>query len=238
MISHKTFLYPLLATLIALPAGAQEVVTGFEGGPSSGMAFVSPVFSNPLGTSSAFVIRPTASYLYYEKRNALGETKITAPGASLGLGYRYSDGRFMLAVGPAFEVLWERRKNLLGPDTKDTLVGVMFAGDLSYQATPVTNVNLSASYDQTNQYYWSRAGVKQQVTDLQFDKSWALLLGAEVTGQGDKDVQQLGGGGVVEFAFDKGQTGFQIRGGYSWLSFADHSREARPYLGTGLYHRF
>jgi hypothetical protein len=238
MIPHRVILCALLAIFIALPATAQEVNTGFEGGPSSGMVFVSPIFSLPFGTNSAFVIRPTASYLYYEKRNALGETKITAPGASLGLGYRYSEGRFTFAVGPALEVLWERRKNLLAPDTRERLVGVIFAGEASYQAMPLTNVDLSASYDQTIQYYWSRVGVKQQVTNLQFDKSWALLVGAKVMGQGDKDVQQLSGGGLVEFAFDKGQTGLQIRGGYSWLNFADHSRDTKPYVGAGLYHRF
>ncbi len=168
----------------------------------------------------------------------MGETKITAPGLSLGVGYRYSDGPFAFAVGPAIELLWERRRNLFGPDTRETLVGVMFAGDASYQATPFTNLNLSASYDQTNRYYWSRAGVKQRVTDLQFNKPWALLVGAEVTGQGDKDVSELSSGGLVEFAFDKGQTGLQIRGGYSWLNFADHSSDARPYIGAGLYHHF
>jgi hypothetical protein len=57
-------------------------------------------------------------------------------------------------------------------------------------------------------------------------------------GAGDKDVEQLTGGGLVEFAFDKGGTGLQIRGGYSWLNFADHSRETRPYIGAGLYRRF
>src|SRR5258708_36544477 len=112
--------YGLRGVLGALPAGAREVVTGFEGGPSSGLGFVSPIFSFPLGMTDAIIVKPAVNYLYYEKRTVLGETKITAPALSLGVGYRYSDRPFAFAVGPAIKLLWERRRNFFGPDTSKT----------------------------------------------------------------------------------------------------------------------
>jgi hypothetical protein len=237
MSPQRSWLVVLLSIVLARSAAAQELIAGFEGGPSYGLGSVSPIFSVPFDATQAVIIKPTVSYLYYEKRTLLGESQITAPALSLGLGYRYNDEKFAFAAAPSIQVLWERQKNLFGPDTNRTRFGVLFAGDASYQAGPLTDLNVSASYDQANRYYWSRAGVKQRVTDLQFENTWALLLGPEGTLQGDKDVRQLSGGGVVEIDF-KNATGFQIRGGYSWLSFADHSSDARPYFGGGVYHRF
>jgi outer membrane protein assembly factor BamA len=217
---------------------AQEVVTGWEGGPSTGYGFISPMFSIPVTTTDSVVVKPTAGYLYYDTHELGGVTKVTSPGVSLGLGYRYSGPRLTVDIGPAIEVLWERKAPAIGPDTNETLVGTLLAGDAFFQATPLTNFNLIASYDQTNRYFWSRAGVKQRVTDLQFQNPWALLLGAEVTGQGNKDIRQYGVGGLVEFAFDKLQTSLQIRAGYSWIDFSDHTKDSRPYIGAGLYHHF
>jgi len=74
---------------------------------------------------------------------------------------------------------------------------------------------------------------RERVTDLQFDKPWALLVGGQVTEQSDKDVTQLSSVGLVEIDFGKGEIGRQIRGGYSWLAFDDHSRIQRSQQGAG-----
>lgn len=62
------------------------------------------------------------------------------------------------------------------------------------------------------------------------------MAGAEATVQGDEDVQQLSSGGLIELDFDKDDNGLQLRGSYSWLRFAGHSSDARPYV-VGLCHR-
>src|SRR5690348_12556528 len=43
MVRGKSFIYAVLSGFFAFPAAAQEVVTGFEGGPSSGLGFISPI---------------------------------------------------------------------------------------------------------------------------------------------------------------------------------------------------
>jgi len=111
-LARLLWLKPIL--LLIAPCSAQEIVTGFEGGPSIGEGFITPAFSIPLNTANAIIVRPTASYLYYDSRSKLGETKVTAPGASLGIGYRYTGTDVTFDIGPAIEVLWQRKKPIVG----------------------------------------------------------------------------------------------------------------------------
>jgi hypothetical protein len=219
--------------LFTLPCAAQEIVTGFEGGPSIGEGFITPIFSVPLGTMNAITIKPSANYLYYDERNlAAGETKVTAPSASLGVGYRFTGNEVTFDIGPSVEVIWQKKKSLkVKSTTSQTLFGAGFAADLYYQMTGSTSLNLAGSYDQPNRYYWSRGTLKQKITDL-------LFLGADVTYQGSSDVHQVSGGGLVELDFDQGATALQFRGGYGWLTFADGTKDQRPYAGVTLYHHF
>ena len=225
--------------LLTAPAKAQEVATGFEGGPSTGEAFFTPILDWTLNAANAITFKPSASYLYYETRGKVGETKVTAPGASFGIGYRYTGTDVTLDIGPAFEVLWQTKKpfgNKIA--TKETLTGVAAAVDLYWQATSFTGVNLVATYDEPNRYYWSRATLKERVTDFGSKDQTSMSLGADFTYQGATDVHQVGGGGLVEFDFQGGNTALQLRGGYSWLTFADQTHAQRPYAGATLYHHF
>jgi hypothetical protein len=227
--------------LLATPCSAQEVATGFEGGPSIGEAFFAPTFSWNLDAANAITFKPGASYLYYDTRGKTGqETKITAPEASFGVGYRFTGTDVTLDIGPAFEVLWQTKKPTGGKllSTEETLTGVAAAADLYWQATSLTGINLVATYDAPNRYYWTRGTLKERVTDLDSKSSTSISLGADATYQGSTDVHQLGGGGLVEFDFQGGSTALQLRGGYSWLTFADHSHDQRPYAGATLYHHF
>ena len=136
MSPQRSWLVVLLSIVLARSAAAQELIAGFEGGPSYGLGSVSPIFSVPFDATQAVIIKPTVSYLYYEKRTLLGESQITAPALSLGLGYRYNDEKFAFAAAPSIQVLWERQKNLFGPDTNRTRFGVLFAGDASLADEP------------------------------------------------------------------------------------------------------
>jgi len=230
---------PFLAiAMLPSPVTADELVGGWEGGPHNGYGFASPTFAIPLTHGNEAIIKPTAGYLYYDYRDAGGVTNVTEPKLSLEAGYRYSGARVTATIGPMIEVLWERKVPQFGPHTDRTHVGAALAGDLYLQATRLTSLSLGASYDAIDRYSWGRASVKRRVTDLSFSAPFAVLVGAEVTGQGNKDVGQFGGGGIVEFAFDKGESSVQIHGGYSELSFSDHSTDSRPYIGVGLYHHF
>jgi len=217
---------------------AQEVVAGWEGNSFSGNGGVSAAFSIPLSMNSAIILRPSTSYLYYDVRQIGLTTRVTAPALAFGVGYRYFNDRVTFDIGPAIQVLWEERKIVGGMSTSKTLIGAGIGSSLSFLATPTTNLNFAAAYDQANRYFSSRAGIKQRITDLNLTKPWWIALGAEAIAQGNYESQQVSGGGLAEMDFDQGRSAVQLRAGYSWFTYPDHSKLERPYLGAGVYHRF
>ncbi len=235
---RATFAAAAAWILLIAPCAARETVTGFQGGPSTGEDFVAPIMSLKLDTKSSVVVRPTASYVYYGTRDDTGAMMTTAPQASFGIGYRFTGTKLVFDIGPAFEVLSQERKTLIGKTTDQMLMGAAFATHLYYQATPFTSINVAANYDEANGYSWSHAAIKERVTDLEFQNAWALLLGADLTEQGNTAVRQLSAGGLLEFAFDKGETALLFRAGCAWLDFAGQSSNAGAYAGLTLSQRF
>ena len=224
-------------TLLSAPAAAHDSVTGFTSGPSTGEGNVDPLFSLHLNGANSLVVRPTANYIYFDTRDATGAVETTSPQASYGLGYRYTGNRLVFDIGPAFQVLSQETKTFIGKTTQQMLMGAAFATHIYYQATPFTSINIAANYDQANRYSWSHAAIMERVTDLDSREAGAVLLGADVTEQGNSDVRQVSTGGVLEFAFDHGET-LQLRAGCAWLNFAGQSSNTGAYAGLTLSQRF
>jgi hypothetical protein len=232
----STLGFMALALAAAADAGAHELIGGWEGGPSNDYAFIEPVFSFPeTGNGSAFVLRPTIEYLYYEARETSGLTKVSSPGVSLGIGWRLRTPRLTLTIGPGYEARWERRNLSDGTELKDTLKGFTASADAFFQANPLTNLFLITTYGDANHYAWTRAGIKRQVTNVEFKRSTAISLGVELTEQGNSDVRRDQAGGLLEFAFLNTHTSLQLRSGYSRSRNADGSIQRQPYFGIGVY---
>lgn len=228
----------VLVSIFALPrlAEAQELVTGWEGGPSYGYAFASPVFSVPLSSQNIFVLRPTLSYLYYDFGQGDGFTKVKSPGAGLQLGYRRQTRRLTYTITPGFEVRRDDRLLFNGRRSVNTEIGAVIQGEAFFQATRLINLNLISNYGTADHYVWTRVGFKRQVTGSK-KEGRGLDLGTELNGQGNADVHQLEAGGLIEVPLWSSSS-LQFRSGYAHLWFADGSTQVRPYVGVGFYRHF
>jgi hypothetical protein len=225
--------------LLRVPiARGQELVAGWEGGPSNGYGFVSPIFTVPSSNRNMFLIRPTVSDLYYNFRDVGGFTYVTSPGAAIQIGYRLQTRRLTFTIGPGYEVRWDHRRFASGQTVNTTQTGVTMEGDAFLQESSLTNLNIISSYEAANHYFWTRAGIKRQVTDTDFIRSVALSIGPELTGQGNHDAHQAEVGGMLEFGLPRTHASLQFRAGYARLWFVDGSTDSRPYFGVGFYHRF
>jgi hypothetical protein len=226
----------LLATWCS--ASGQELVGGWEGGPANGYSFIAPVFSIPGSGPHSFVVRPTASFLYYNYRDSGGMTDVTSPGIGVLLGYRLRTRRLTLTAGPGVEARWDHRRFADGTTLDKPQLGATAQAEAFFQANPLTNLNLIGSYGQANRYTWIRGGLKRQVTNRNFKAPTALLLGPEITAQGNRDARQYQAGAVMELAFLRAHGSVQFRSGYARLEFRDASVKVRPYFGVGLYRSF
>ncbi len=225
----------VLFVAASLPAVGQEFIGGYEGGPGNGYSFGSSVFSIPSTGTNSFIIRPTFSYLYYNYQDTGGFTDVTSPGLGMTLGYRLRLGRLTFTAGPGVETRWEHRNFPNGTTSDKTLLGATGMGEAFFQANSLTNLNLIGNYTQNERYTWVRGGLKRQITNRNFKRSTAWLIGPELTGQGNRDVRQYQAGGVLELALLPSHVSIQFRSGYGHLQFHDGSTDNRPYFGLGFY---
>ncbi len=228
----------LAAVTLATGAQAQELVGGWEGDGPDGYAFLSPAWGVDLGGGDSLVFRGAASYLYYTTHDAGGSTDVSSPGGSLGLAFRYRTPRLTLTFGPGYEARQTRRSPATGTSETVQERGFTLQGDAYFQATRLTTLTAIASYGDANRYAWARAGLKRQVTNTSFTEPTALLLGVELTGQGNYEIHTAQAGGLLEVAFLKAHGSLQLRGGFSRSTYRDGSRQQRAYFGLGFYRAF
>jgi hypothetical protein len=224
--------------LISPRAWSQELVTGWEGGPSNGYAFVSPIFTAPISKENLFLVRPTVSYLYYNFPDVGGTTDVSSPGTAVQIGYRLQLPRLTFTIGPGVEVRWERRNLGSGSTINTTQIGATAEADAFFQATSLTNLNIISNFETANHYFWTRAGIKRLITNTNYSKPVGLSIGIDLTGQGNHDLHQLEAGGLLELGFPRANSSMQFRVGYDHQWFANNSANAKPYFGVGFYHRF
>jgi hypothetical protein len=215
----------------------QELITGWEGSSSRGYAFVSPVVTVHRSDQFSWIVRGSLSYLYYDFPEGNGKTKVRSPGESLGIAFRYSAPGITATIGPGYETRQTKRRLASGAETRENEDGVLIQGDVSYQVTPLTNLSLLGSYSGANDYVWVRAGVKRQITNFDHQGSTTLHVGAEVTGQGNKDSKSAQIGPVLEIAYPRVNTSLQLRAGLQRVEAGD-SRNSQAYFGAGLYRAF
>lgn len=227
------------AGLAYAPASiGQEVVAGWEGSSGHGYAFVAPALTLRRGDQVSWILRGAVSYLYYDFPEAGGNTEVRSPGGSLGLAWRYAAPRFTATVGPGYEVRETRRRLAAGGENSVRESGLTLEGNVFIQATPRTVVSLLGSYGKANDYYWARGGVKQRIGGFAVGDAIAWHMGAELTSQGNQDVESRQLGGVLEAAFPRAQASLQFRAGYSRRENADGSSKSEPYFGAGFYRAF
>jgi hypothetical protein len=220
----------------AARAGIFELVSGWEGNDRQGYASLMPSQSIDVG-KNFLVLHASANYLYYEFTDVGGLTEVTSPGAGAGVSFRWTGERLTFSAGPGYEVRRTERTLAGGAKQEETEHGFNLQSSLFFQANPLTNFSLIASYSAANKYIWARGGVKRQISNKLFDNSGAFSLGAEITGQGNDDTEVYHAGLFVEVAHFPKRVSLQLRSGYPLHRYPDLD-ESRPYFGLSIYKAF
>lgn len=220
----------------AATAQAIELVGGWEGSGERGYEFLSPVLTVAESPAHALLFRGAASYLYYSLPSPGGSTDVTSPGASIGIAYRKKLRKGSVTIGPGYEIRETERQGVLSE--RETERGLTVQGDIFYQVRPLDTLFLIGSFGKANEYVWSRAGYKRQLTNTDFRGPRAFSLGGEITAQGNEDLRAVQAGAMLEWAFMRSSTSLQLRGGVGRTDYEMGESEESPYLGIGFYRRF
>lgn len=236
----RAFAWLLLSVGAAATASAAgyELIGGWEGESDRGYGFLMPVVIVDLEPRRALVVSGSLNHLRYPVPGPGGVTEVESPGADFSLGYRWRKPRLTATFGPGFSSKRTTRRAPNGVESRETESGLTAQGTLFVDATPLTNLNLIASYSDANEYLWSRAGAKRRLTNRDSSRPRSLLLGVELTLQGNDEVESRSLGGLLEIAFHRARGSLQLRTGYSDVELADGSTRSEPYLGVGFYKAF
>lgn len=236
--AFRTLAWASLLSSAAQCAWADSALSaGWEGGSSRGYGFVAPTVSFGKSNAWAWTASASLSYLYYEFADAGGVTRVNSPGEAVAVGLRYTGPRLTLAFGPGYEIRQTTRRVGGGDKVDDDESGFIVNGSAFFQATPRTQLSAILGYGDANEYFWSRIGVKRQLTNFDYSGAVALHGGVELTTQGNADSEANQIGGLVEAALPRSRASLQLRAGVSRDS-SDGNDETHGYLGVGFYRGF
>lgn len=208
--------------------------------------FIGPQWNRPLNDNVRLTARAYVNWLQYEFEEAGGITKVSGPGVSTRVGLKFGDrNTFGIGAGPSFK--WREREfedldgnDIEGPDDaedEDMEVGFNVGADAYINATDRDVLHGIVNYDTVDDYLWTRAAYKRQITNFDWKETWAHFLGVEGILQGNDDIRTLMLGGLVEFTHAPSSTSLMFRAGFKKSSFDTADDRSGPYFGVNFYKR-
>lgn len=224
--------------------GYWEAIGGFEADThGTGYGFLGPRYNHPISDSLALTARVYGTYLFYEFENDRGgTTTVRSPGFSPSVGLRFGrKARIHVAVGLSSKhedrEITDGAGRLLS-DTSRWRTGVNLGGDLYWDVTRRTNFQGIVSYGTEDEYLWTRAAVKRQVTNFDWKGGTTWGVGVEGIAQGNEDITSRQIGALAEVVFVPSRLSLMFRGGFKHSTFEFGPDKNGPYFGVGLYKRF
>ncbi|MEX2270313.1 MAG: cellulose biosynthesis protein BcsS [Vicinamibacterales bacterium] len=215
--------------------------------------FFGPTWHKPLREDLELQVSVRPNFLRYEFEDTFdgtsGTRKVSGPGLSTQVGLRFGDrNRFKFGAGPSFKWRDERFVDADGNETEipdadgdgedDGMeVGFSLGADAYLMPTDIDNVHAIVSYDTVDEYLWSRLGYKHQISNYDWQSTWAHFVGGEGILQGNDDIRTLMFGGLVEFVHVPSTTAVMLRAGFKRSTFDVADDRTGPYFGINFYRR-
>ncbi|MGH7340674.1 MAG: cellulose biosynthesis protein BcsS [Candidatus Rokuibacteriota bacterium] len=216
---------------------------GFEADShDTGYGFAGPTYVRPFRPQMSWVAGANVNYLYYEFPSAAGgHTNVRSPGVNALGGVRFGvRNYFQLAAGPGFK---RRRVEVVDPfdnvirSSTRTKVGLHLVGVGSVDPTPHNNFYGQVAYGAEDDYIWSRAAFKEQLTNRSWSGRFTHDLGGEATVQGNDDLRSVQFGPFIELVHVPSSTAIGLRGGYKHTSYDFGPDRTGPWFAIGIWHR-
>ena len=219
-----------------------EIIGGLEFDTDGMMyGFVGPQWNRPLNENMRLTARAYLNWLQYEFEENGGLTQVSGPGISTQVGLKWGDRKtFKVGAGPSFKWRGETFTDVAGNETEtdtDMEVGFSLGADTYMNLTDRDVFHGIVNYETVDGYLWSRAAYKRQITNLDWQQTWAHFLGGEGILQGNDDIRTVMLGGLVEFVHAPSSTAIMLRAGFKRSTFDVADDRTGPYFGINVYRR-
>jgi hypothetical protein len=226
---------PAPAAQAPAPSGSHwALIAGYERDSyDASYGFFGPAYVRPIRSNLAFTARLFGHYLTYDFSDTTMTTDVKSRGADLAVGLRFGERHtFSVYAGPS--VSWRETTETRPTQTvtqTDTRKGANLGAEAYLNPTSRSNIHALANYNTTDEYIWTRVGIKQQVIPGRAP----ISLGVEGIAQGNDDIRSLQGGGLLEIA--PSNASIMFRAGYKRSTFEVGPSRSGWYAGVGLYWR-
>lgn len=233
------FLACIILSIVYCPFSFAADVSTFAGGEIDGhgqsFSYLGVDVTEHLNKTIAVAGRIIPNYLTYKYYS--GDTLIvaTSPGVFVVGGVKLYWDKSMFGIYGGLEF----RNTTLDPDdtnnsARGEKTGGLIQGEFDSWLTSRTNLNILASYGGVSDFLYEKGRLKQQVTNLDFKKSYSLFAGVEQFVGRNVDFHGEGVGLALELFYIPEKFSIAIRSGYKHDStFGDG-----VYWGLDLYKGF
>jgi hypothetical protein len=233
----------VIAVLSASRCGASPVegIAGWEGdGFDQGYGFATAGVSFQDGRTISIPLRISGSYLYYNFGEAGEVIRVSGPGTAGLIGIRSTRPWGTIAASSGGEIRWEKREHELPGGTGASVARVGVIAQLETELVWGRRLRpfLLANYSGSARYVYGRAGMRWQISNIDWRGPLTWSLGLEGVGQGNADTDAVQGGATVDCALVRSRISLSLRGGYKDSASSDGGRRHGAYIGGGLYRRF
>ena len=204
-------------------------------GRGQGFSYIGADLTQRLNKNVAVSGRIVPNYLTYKYYSGNNLIRAKSPGLAAVAGLKLSLDQTTLGLFGGMEF----RDTTLSPDDQtakvrgNTTAGLV-QGEFDTWFPTRTNLNVMASYSGTDDFFYERGRVKQQVCNLDFRKPNNISVGLEQFYGRNADYDQAGGGLLLEVYNIPMKFALILRGGYKHDStFGNGS-----YGGLELYKAF
>jgi hypothetical protein len=230
-----------LALFSPARAAGVEGIAGWEGdGYDQGYGFAMLGAFLAGGTTVSWPLRISGSYLYYNYADGGATVRVQAPGVAATTGIRWTGARGSIGVAAGGEIRRERREREATPVTVDVVPrgGFLAQGEGEVAWGRRLHPFFLVSYAGAARYTYGRAGLRCQLSNLDWSGPRVWSLGLEGVGQGNRDTDAFQGGAFVDLALVPSRISVSLHGGFKESAAPDGGRRRGGYLAAGLYRRF
>lgn len=216
-------------------AGFSTFAGGEIDGRGQGFSYIGMELTQSINKTIAISGRIVPSFLTYKYYSGDILIKANSPGISPAAGIKLLWGQSMIGFFGGVEF----RNTTLNPDDQSASVrGSSVAGTLQGEFdtwfSSRTSLNASASFSGTSNFSYEKVRIKQQITNLDFKKTYTLNAGVEQFYGRNSDFNQEGVGLILELFQISGRISVAVRGGLKH----DSTFGGGAYGGLELYKGF
>jgi hypothetical protein len=222
-------------------ASPVEGIAGWEGdGFDQGYGFAQVGVSFLDGRTTSIPLRVNGNYLYYNYDETGDVVRVSGPASAGLIGIRSTRSWGTVAALTGGEIRWEKRESEVPGGTSASVArgGIIAQVEAEFAWSRRVRPFLLANYSGSARFVYGRAGLRWQISNIDWRAPLTWLLGIEGVGQGNADTDAVQVGAMVECALVQSRVSLAVRGGYKDSASSDGERRHGGYVGFGLYRRF